>query len=290
MTAHFDERDRRTALVTELCSTQAGRDLLLRTDFASFVMETFNEVTPGVELLWAPYLDLICSRLEDVVHGRRRRLIITMPPRHLKSFCVSAALPAFFLGHYPGLEIMCVSYAQTLSREFAKDTQKIMMSETYQRLFGPVLRPGRQSPLTLETREGGIRRATSLDGTATGVGGHLLIFDDPQKAGETLSDAIRQRTNSAYEQTFASRGNDPENERTIIVMQRLHEDDFVSHVQRLGGEWEVINLPVIAEEDEVIPYTTFLGPSEYRRSVGEILHPKRMSLETLEMRRRGAVK
>jgi hypothetical protein len=159
---------------------------LLRQDFASFARVMFNEVTPGVTLVWGSYLDFLSSRLEDVVHGRRRNLIITLPPRHLKSYLASVALPAFFLGHNPGSEVMCASYGQDLSRKFGEDTQTLMLSLRFRALFGDVLGPRRQSPNALTTRQGGIRRATSLEGSATGIGADLMIFDDPQKAGEGI--------------------------------------------------------------------------------------------------------
>jgi hypothetical protein len=46
--------------------------------------------------------------------GRQRRdqrLIVNIPPRHLKSICASVALPAFLLGHDPTRKVICVSYA-----------------------------------------------------------------------------------------------------------------------------------------------------------------------------------
>ena len=90
-----------------------------------------------------------------------------------------------------------------------------------------------------------------------------MIFDDPQKPNEALSDAVRRSTNQAYENTFLSRRNDPATCRTVIVMQRLHEDDFVGHVLSLGGDWEILNLPAIAEENEAFRYRTFLGEFLY---------------------------
>ena len=101
-------------------------DVILRNDMASFVRASFAVVTPGVDLVWAPYLDLICARLARVVSGDIRNLIVTMPPRHLKSVCVSVALPAFFLGHYPSGQVMAVSYGQELAKAFAEDTRKVM--------------------------------------------------------------------------------------------------------------------------------------------------------------------
>ena len=262
--------------------TPEAIDVVLRNDLASFVRATFAVVSPGVELVWNEYLDLICARLHAVMRGEIRNLIITMPPRHLKSICASVALPAFYLGHNPSAEVMAVSYGQELSKTFADDTRLVMNSEFYKRIFTTRLLSGRQSLHAMKTTARGIRRATSMEGAATGVGGNLLIFDDPQKANGALSAAVRASTNDAYRNTFISRSNDPRNSRTIIVMQRLHEDDFVGFLLSLSGRWEVLNLPAISEEDEAYRYTTFLGPRVYRRPEGAALHPARLPLEDLE--------
>ena len=47
--------------------------------------------------------------------GKIRRLIINVPPRHLKSLLASIAFPAWCLGHDPSAQILCVSYAQELA-------------------------------------------------------------------------------------------------------------------------------------------------------------------------------
>ena len=103
-------------------------DAILRNDMASFLSAAFVEVSPGVTLVWAEYLDLICARLAGVVSGECRNLIITMPPRHLKSICVSVALPAYFLGHYPSAQVLAISYGQELAKKFAEDTRSVMQS------------------------------------------------------------------------------------------------------------------------------------------------------------------
>lgn len=268
--------------------TPAELDAVAAHDLASFVQVMYPEVRAGEQLIWGPYLDLLCAKLEDVAHGRIRNLIITLPPRHLKSFCVSVCLPAYVLGHYPSQQIMCVSYGQDLAKDHAQLSLKVMTSVAYRALFGDILSSPRQALQQVRTAAGGVRRATSIEGTATGVGADLMIFDDPQRPTETISDAIRRATNDAYEQTFLSRLNKPDEARTIIVMQRLHEDDFVGHVLELGGEWEMINLPAIAEEDQAIIYTNFLGDHVYRRGEGEALHPARLSLDALAIIRRAA--
>ena len=154
----------------EIATSSQIVDVILRNDLASFLRAAFAEVSPGVTLVWGEYLDLVSARLAKVVSGDCRNLIITMPPRHLKSICVSVALPAFFLGHHPSAEILAISYGQELARKFAEDTRSVMQSEFYARIFDTRLASARQAPHALRTTAGGIRRATSIDGAATGIG------------------------------------------------------------------------------------------------------------------------
>ena len=67
--------------------------------------------------------------------GRARRLIVNVPPRHLKSLAASIALPAWLLGHDPTLAIVNVTYAQDLSDTFARDCRAVMASAWYRALF-----------------------------------------------------------------------------------------------------------------------------------------------------------
>lgn len=261
-------------------------DAIIRSDFAAFLREFFPLVSGGARLKWAPYLDLLAGSLADVVFGRTKNLIVNIPPRHLKSICFSGLMPAYFPGHFPDRDVMCVSYGQALAREFAEQTRKVMESARYQELFTTWLLSSRQSWQNLRTQEGGRRRATSLDGTATGFGADLLIFDDPQKAADALSDSVRQSSNERFENTFLSRRNDPLTCPIVVVMQRLHEDDFVGHLLAMKGrEWRIVNLPAIAEVDESYLYSTPFGRILFRRKTGAPLNAARMPLEELAVMR-----
>jgi len=44
-----------------------------------------------------------------VRQGRIRRLLISVPPRHLKSHLASVSFPAWCLGHDPSAQIICVT-------------------------------------------------------------------------------------------------------------------------------------------------------------------------------------
>src|SRR5689334_12802646 len=99
----------------------AEYDFILRRDFASFAHRAFYELNPQSYLLMHPYIELMAAKLDAVRLGLIRRLIINVPPRHLKSHLASVALPAWYLGHYPALSVACVCYGQELSDKFARD-------------------------------------------------------------------------------------------------------------------------------------------------------------------------
>src|SRR6516162_6337823 len=77
----------------------------------------------------APSARAICYELEKVMRGDTQRLIITMPPRYLKSICASVAFPAWVLGHDPTQQIICVSYAQDLATKHGNDCRAVMTSD-----------------------------------------------------------------------------------------------------------------------------------------------------------------
>lgn len=260
---------------------------LLYGDFGLFAQAMLSVVKPGVQIIWAPYLDLMAAKLQEVAEGKIRNLIITVPPRHLKSYLVSVAFPAWVLGRRPHAEFMSVSYSQEIARTFGEDCQRLMASRDYQEIFATRLVNSRQAPNLLKVQGyAGLRRATSLEGVSTGLGADFLGFDDPQKPGDARSDVLRTSTNGTFENTFLNRRNDTTRSSIIIVMQRLHEDDFVGHVLGLGGEWTVLNLPALAEADERIVFETPTGPAVFERREGEPLNPCRTSLEELARLRR----
>jgi hypothetical protein len=77
--------------------TQAQYDFLLRHDLASFAGRCFQDLNPQTCLAINWHLELIAAKLTAVREGRIRRLIINLPPRHLKSLPASIAFPAWCL-------------------------------------------------------------------------------------------------------------------------------------------------------------------------------------------------
>src|SRR5260370_20470658 len=253
-------------------------DFILPRDFLSFADRAFYELNPQTALSMSPYLEVVAARLEACQLGRFRRLILNVPPRHLKSRLAWIALPAWYLGHRPSGRVICASYGQDLSEKFARDTRTVMLSPWYQRLFPTRIAEWRVAAHDFSTTEQGERLAVSVEGPITGRGADLIIIDDPQKPDEALSEARRTRVNQWYDNALLSRLNNKVTGCIIIVMQRLHQDDLVGHVLE-QEDWEVVSFPAIATRYETHVIETPLGRRLYARREGEALHPERESLE-----------
>ena len=255
---------------------------ILSSDFYSFVQASFPIISGGARLDRNWHLEAMAAALESVRTGHCRRLIITIPPRSLKSICASVAFPAFVLGRDPARKIICVSYADSLARKHANDCRALMRSPLYQFVF-PATRIGVGKDAEQETMTSarGFRLATSVGGTLTGRGGDMIIIDDPLKPQDAMSEVARENVKQWYSNTLLSRLDHKRDGAIIIVMQRLHCDDLVGHVMEQGG-WQQLNLPAIAEEPMQIP----LGNGRaYNRNVGELLHPSREDKPTLDQLR-----
>jgi predicted phage terminase large subunit-like protein len=258
---------------------------LLRDDFTSFAACWFRELNPGPRFAMNWHFEVLAGKLAAVREGRIRRLMICVPPRHLKSHLASIVLPAWCLGHDPSGQIICFSYAQDLADKLSRDCRRIVASDGYQRLFSTRLSPQRQAVPEFETTQQGCRVATSVGGVLPGRGADIIIIDDPLKPEEALSQTQRQAANEWYDHTLYSRLNDKLTGAIVVIMHRLHEDDLAGHV--LTQEpWEVVRIPAIADADELHRVETVFGWQSFRRRAGEALHPEREPVAMLEQIRR----
>ncbi len=258
---------------------------LLSNDLSAFIHRSFLELNPHLPFEPNWHVDAMAAKLEQVRLGRCRRLIINIPPRHLKSHVASVCFPAWLLGHEPAKQILCVSYGQDLSDKLARDCRALITSPFYQSLFATRLSAERNTVGEFETTAGGYRLSTSVGGVITGRGANVIIVDDPMKADDALSDARRHSCNLWYDNTLRSRLNRQEEDSIIMVMQRLHADDLVAHVLRTEN-WDVLSLSASAEKDEHYTFATPYGRRVVDRRVGEVLHPALLSASALDALRR----
>jgi predicted phage terminase large subunit-like protein len=253
----------------------------LRADFHTFLVRCFAELNPGASFLPSWHIEVMAAKLQAVRDGRIRRLIINIPPRHLKSLAASIALPAWLFGHDPAKAIVNVTYGQELSDKFARDCRAIMGASWYRSLFPTRLSSPRSPLQELVTTQGGFRLATSVGGVLTGRGADVIVIDDPLKPSDAMSESRRVAANEWFDGTLYSRLNDKTKGTIVIIMQRLHEDDLVGHVLKQEG-WEIASFPAIAEIDEEHIVKTPFGRQTFIRRTGAALHPQRESLQTLK--------
>jgi predicted phage terminase large subunit-like protein len=258
--------------MTAATNIDPSSDIVLQTllahDLMAFSEFAFGVVRPGI--LYKPnwHLEVITHKLSQVAKGYIRRLVITVPPRTLKSLCASVALPAWFLGLNPSERVVVVSYSDLLARAHANDFRRLVNDPLYRATF-PAMRLERETDREIVTTKRGKRIATSIDGTLTGLGGNLVIIDDPLKLGDAMSETVLARVIEWYRGTLLSRGDDKSKTCIVVVMQRVHENDLVGYLQEQGG-FEVLNLPAIAQRTEIYE----LGDARtYTRQKGELLHP-----------------
>lgn len=215
--------------------------------------------------------------LKDLIAGKRPRLIITMPPRSGKSEIVSRRFPAYFLGKYPDLSIISVSYSASLAEDFSRDVQRIIDSDEYKAIFPNTKLSDKKDKNYKRTSDffeivdhKGVYCSAGVGGSITGKGCDILIIDDPIKnRQEANSETVRKKIYDWYSSTAYTRLSPIGG--VIMMCTRWHLDDLIGKVlsDKNQKPFHVISYPAIAEHDE--PH----------RKQGEALHSERFSLEIL---------
>jgi hypothetical protein len=197
---------------------RAFLDRCLADDFLAFLRKVFETVCPERAFRETWLVEAMVHAADGIMDGKTKRLIVTVPPRHLKSVIFSVALPAFLLGCDPTKRIICVSYSNELAIKHAIDFRAVVNSPWYRRAF-PKTRISREKDTQHETMTTarGYRYATSVSGTLTGRGANIIILDDPQKPDEAQSEAQRKTVGEWYDTTLLSRL-DSKSEGAIVLV------------------------------------------------------------------------
>jgi hypothetical protein len=122
-----------------LSSAVCGRLLqpALQADLSTFVGFAFKAVNPNEAYHPNWHIDALCHELAKVYRGETQRLLITMPPRYLKSLCISIAFPAWAMGKDPSLKFIVASYGNVLAKQHAKDFKRVIDAPFFRSVFPP---------------------------------------------------------------------------------------------------------------------------------------------------------
>ena len=249
-----------------------------------FTVAAWDTIEPGVPYQSNFHIDAISDHLQAVVDGSIKRLIINVPPRHMKSLSTAVLLPAWSWAKDPSKKFLYASYASSLSIRDSTKCRRLIESPWYQAHFPHVkLTSDQNAKQRYETTASGHRIATSVGGAATGDGGDIVLIDDPASAADAQSAAMRDSVIEWWDQTMQTRLNDPKTGAFVIIAQRLHENDLCGHIlaNELGDEWDHLMLPARYELAHPTPMRSSLGFTDPRTQEGALLWPDRMDEKTV---------
>lgn len=278
----------------------------LRRDLPAFVRAAWPILEPVTPLSWNWHHDLICEYLTLVKDGTFKNkfgeqcegLIFNVPPRTMKSLLISVFFPVWLWTSNPAARLMFASYAEKLSTQHSVFRRNVIDSPWYQERWGDMFKllpevtfvnspekidfaKDQNLKTHYENSARGVMFSTAMQSAATGMGGDILVFDDPLNPEQALSEVEREGVNVKFDTTFRSRLNNPQTGVKIIVMQRLHELDLTGHVlEKEASRWHHVKLPAIAEKSESWPFP--ISGEVRERQVGQVLWPDRLPQTQLD--------
>lgn len=187
-------------------------------------------------------------------------LVLSTPPQHGKSMTVTETLPSWYEGKYPDRRCIVACYNDDFAGKFGR-RNKMKLEEYGQFIFNISLSKSSDRDIEIAEHNGSIITRGIMSGI-TGNSGDLIIIDDPVKnRQEADSVTYRERLWEEWQNSIKTRTQ--AGTKIIIIQTRWHEDDLAGRVIRNENNVEVVNIPVEAEENDI------LG-----RSVGEALCPE----------------
>lgn len=239
-----------------------------------FVGVFWEVVEPEIPLAWSWHLDELCTILEDVEQGRVLKVIANVPPGTMKSLLSSVFFRAWIWSKDPSKRFLAGSYGGHLSVRDNVKLRTIVTSSKFTCLFPNVkLTSDQNAKEKFETSKGGWSIATSVGGAGTGEHPDFTIIDDPLTEQQSRSEADRAAANNWIDRTLSTRGV-TRDMRTVLIMQRLHEDDPTGHLLQKGG-WEHVVFPMrfIGEVRYPDGRVEMPDPRDRRTLKGELLWP-----------------
>lgn len=242
---------------------------LVQTKFLAFAMKAFAVLNKGRRLDKNKYLKLLAEVLTDVAAGKTKRQIVSMPPRHGKTFMASICLPAWILAHDASAKILVLSYGQDLADKIAYAIRAVLRSDWFREAFDTRLAKDRARVMDFVTTDGGGVRSLSIEGGVTGLGADFIIIDDPVEIKDCDNSKRLQRVNDLFDDEIQTRLDNPKEGGIVVVAHRVSEDDLPGHVLNKGG-WKELKLPLIAPRAQ----TYELADGEiWTRKKGDLLRP-----------------
>jgi predicted phage terminase large subunit-like protein len=235
-----------------------------------------NTTEKGTIVHAAEHLRMVNRALTDVLTGADdcRNLIVTMPPRHGKSFLVSRYAPAWYLSHRPDHQVVLAANESALATTFTRGIRDVVQRR--QDVLALEIDPDLRGATEWRCRRLGEERFTGgcksvgVTGSLTGRSANLLIVDDPVKNAADAFSRSKMEAVWNWWVSVASARLEPD-AVAIVVATRWAENDLSGNLLREegryeeGGRWRELHFPALDDE-------------------GNALWPERFSAEALHER------
>jgi predicted phage terminase large subunit-like protein len=233
----FEERESRNAL---------HNSRLNMIDFA-------KKVYPGFKV--GPHHRKLAKIFQDVIDGKKKRVIINIAPRMGKSEFSSYLFPAYFLGNFPNKKIIMGTHTASLSEDFGRRVRNLLEDEDFNTVFpGTKLAQDQKASGKWSTDTGGQYYAAGVGGALAGRGADLFLIDDPHSEQDVKANSrLAFDTAWSWFQTGPLQRLMP-NGAIIVVMTRWGPLDLTGRLIDYqvknpdSPRWEIVELPAILHE------------------------------------------
>jgi len=207
--------------------------------FYEFLKEFWDVIIPE-EPIWNWHIEYLCNEMQEIAERvfagkpKKHDLIINISPASTKSTIASVAFPAWTWTRMPTARHICGSHAFDLGMDLSRKCRDIIAVQdridnkpSYHDCFPEIeLRDDQNTKGYFANTIGGMRKSVTVGGKSpVGFHAHFLIIDDPIDPQKVLSEAEIKKANTWMNETLPSRKVDKTLTPTILIMQRLHQND-----------------------------------------------------------------
>lgn len=284
----------------------AAKSEMCRRSLFYFMQQFWGEIVVD-DPVWNWHIPFLCHELQKVFRVASERfkptqpvakeeqpetydLIINVPPGSSKSLTTTVFFPVWCWLSAPWMRFINGSHSATLSFDHAELSRDLVKSDKFKAFFpGFRIRADKDrggnykvEHYDIEKKRwifGGNRYATSVGGGVTGMHAHIIIVDDPIDPEDAVSEAAIKTANRWIDQTLSTRKVDKDITPTILIMQRLAQDDPTGHILENQKHY----LRHICLPGELGDYAQYVKPEWLKEHYQDgLLDPQRLSRSALQ--------
>jgi predicted phage terminase large subunit-like protein len=220
----------------------------------------------------------INQALIDVARGKIKRLIISVPPRHGKSWLCGRFFTHWYLGMFPDKRIIYATHNDTLAGAvggFVRDD----FDQWGEKLFGLRLNQSSSAKNWWHIAghgEGGFQ-AGGIHSLGGGIGADVLMIDDPIKGSFQSGSGVERDNVWTWYQSFSNQRLQPGGS-IVVIATRWSSDDLIGRILESQQGWSELKFPAEAEDDDPLGrepgewlFPEFKPPEEYEQAKRDII-------------------